>query len=99
MLQTESARASSTHIVASHEESDAVRPPAILLGVDLGPVGDAADDALDGDGAAVEHAFAHGLLTHEVGQDSRVRGEAGDGDPDVVVDADQLLLVGRQLAR
>jgi len=31
-------------------------------------------------------------------EDTSVRGEAGDGDAEVVVDADELLLVARELA-
>jgi hypothetical protein len=34
------------------------------------------------------------LLLHEVGEDAGVRGQAGDGNADVLVDGEELLLVG-----
>jgi hypothetical protein len=37
------------------------------------------------------------LLLHEVGQDARIGCEAGNGDADMLVDREELLLVRRQL--
>jgi hypothetical protein len=37
------------------------------------------------------------LLLHEVGEDTGVRGETGEGDTKMGIYRDDLLLVGRQL--
>ena len=65
-----------------------------MLRIGLRAVADHVDDALDGDGAAVGHFRGEGLLLHEVGEDAGVGGEAGEGDGEVVIDADDFLLVG-----
>jgi hypothetical protein len=47
----------------------------------------------------MKHALAHGLLSHEVGQDTSVGSQSGNGDANVIVHSNQLLLIRRQLAR
>jgi hypothetical protein len=47
----------------------------------------------------MKHALAHGLLSHKVGQDTSVRSQSSNGDANVIVHPDQLLLIRRQLAR
>lgn len=70
-----------------NKESDTVRTTTVVLGVDLGFIGDGVYDAGYRDGAVVEEAGGHGLLAHEVGEDTGVGGEAGEGDAEVGVDA------------
>lgn len=65
-----------------------------MLGICLRPVADLCDNALEGDRPAVCHFRGEGLLLHEVEEDTGVGGEAGDGDAEVVIDADDFLLVG-----
>lgn len=65
-----------------------------MLGVGLGTVTDRGDDSFEGDGAAVGEARGEGLLLHVVGEDAGIGGEAGESDAQVLVDGDDLLLVG-----
>ena len=65
-----------------------------MLCVRLCAVADLGHDALDGDGAAVGHAGREGLGFHEVGEDAGVGGEAGEGEGEVGVYADEFFLVG-----
>lgn len=78
---------------ARHQESDAVGPLAQMLGVLLGLLAEEVDEVAEGHVAAVGQAVAEALLLHEVGEDAGVRGEAGDGDADVLVDGEEFLLV------
>ena len=82
---------------AGDEETNAVGALAVVLRVHLRFIGDGVDDAGDGDWTVVEEARGHGLLPHEVGEDTSVGGETGEGDAEVTVDADDLLLVGSEL--
>ena len=52
---------------------------------------------LERDGAAVGQARGERLLLHEVGEDTGVGGQAGEGEAQVLVDGDDLLLVGGEL--
>ena len=81
---------------ARDQQSHTIGAFAVVLRIGLGAVADHVDDALDGDGAAVGHLAGQGLLFHEVGEDAGVGGEAGEGHGEVVVDADDFLLVGGQ---
>lgn len=76
----------------------------------LRTVRDSLHDTPDRHGAAVQHAALHRLLAHCVASVSGVGGDSlpqhtgvacqpSDSDTDVVVDLDQLLLVGCELAR
>jgi len=65
-----------------------------VLGVCLRAVTYLCDDTLEGDRSAVSHFRGEGLLLHEVEEDAGIGGEAGDGDTEVVIDADDFLLVG-----
>ena len=78
---------------AGDQQAHAVGSAAVLLGVGLGAVGDARGDVGEQDGAVVCEARGEGLLAHEVGEDTGVGGEAGEGDAVVGVDGDDLLLV------
>lgn len=71
---------------AGNKEPDTVRTTAVMLGVDLGFIGNGVYDAGYRDGAVVEEAGGHGLLAHEVGEDAGVGGETGEGDAKVGVD-------------
>lgn len=64
-----------------------------MLCVGLCAVADLSYDSVEGDGAAVCHSRAEGLLFHEVGEDAGVGAEAGDGDAHVCVDFDDFFLV------
>ena len=79
---------------AGNEQAHAVGSPAVLLRVGLGTVCDAGGDLGEGDGAVVGEAGCEGLLLHEVGEDTGVGGETGEGEAIVRVDGDDLLLVG-----
>lgn len=79
---------------ACDEEPHAVRSFTIVLGIRLRAVADLGDNALEGDGSAVGHFRSEGLLLHEVEEDAGVGGETGDGNTEVVVYADDFLLVG-----
>ena len=81
---------------AGDQEADAVRPLAVLLGVDLSAVADAGRDLGELHGAVVGEAGGERLLFHEVGEDAGVGGEAGERDAVVGVDFDDLFLIGRQ---
>lgn len=70
-----------------NKESDTVRTTAVVLGVDLGFIGDGVYYTGYRDGAVVQEAGGHGLLAHEIGEDAGVGGEAGEGDAEVGVDA------------
>lgn len=72
---------------AGYEESYAVGTPAVVLRVDLGFISDGVDDAGDWNRSVVEETGGHGLLAHEVGEDTGVGGEAGEGNTEVGVDA------------
>lgn len=83
-----------TGVDAGDQEPDAVGSLAVMLGVCLRAVADAGGDLRERNGAAVGEAGGEGLLFHEVGEDARVGGEAGEGDAVVRVDGNNLLLVG-----
>jgi hypothetical protein len=68
-----------------------------VLRVDLSFIGDGIDDACDGDGTVVEKAGGHGLLAHEVREDTGVRCKAGKRYSEMSVNADDFLLVGTEL--
>jgi len=67
-----------------------------MLSVDLSFVGDRVNDSVDRNRAVVEEAGGHGLLAHKVGEDSSIGGEAGEGNTEMCVDADDLLLIGTE---
>lgn len=79
------------------QQSHTIWSSSVLLGVDLRPVGDAAGDLGEGNRAVVGQARGERLLLHEVGQDAGVGGETGEGDTEVGVYRDDLLLVRREL--
>jgi hypothetical protein len=79
-----------------NQESDTVGSASVMLSVDLSFVGDRVDDSVDRNGAVVEEAGGHGLLAHKVGEDASIGGEAGEGNTEMCVDADDLLLVGTE---
>lgn len=62
-----------------NQQSDTIRPPSVVLGVDLSLLGNRVDDAFDGDGAGVEETGAHGLLTHKVAENAGIGGKTGEG--------------------
>jgi hypothetical protein len=64
------------------------------LGIHLRTLADQVDQVPDGHVAAVGEPVGQALLLHEVGEDAGVAGEAGDGDADMLVDGEELLLVG-----
>lgn len=72
---------------AGNKEADTIWTTTVVLGVDLGFIGDGVDDTGYGNGAVVEETGGHGLLAHEVGEDAGVGGEAGEGDTKMGVDA------------
>lgn len=78
---------------AGDEETNAVGALSVVLRVDLGFGADHVDEGADGHVAGVGEAVAEALLLHKVGEDAGVRGEAGDGDADVLVDGEEFLLV------
>ena len=80
-----------------NQQTDTVGALSVVLRVDLGFIGDSVDDACDGDRTVVEQARGHGLLSHEVGEDTGVGGETGKRYTEVSVDANDLLLVGAEL--
>lgn len=82
---------------ARDQQAHAIGPVGVVLRVGLGAVADLLDDARDGDGAAVGHFGGEGLAFHEVGEDAGVRGEAGEGEAEVGVDADDFFLVGGEV--
>ena len=82
---------------AGHQQAHAVRSVGVILGVGLGAVADLLDDAFDGDGAAVGHFGGERLAFHEVCEDAGVGGEASEGDTEVVIDVDDLFLVGGEV--
>ena len=86
-------------INARNQESDTVGPTPVVLSVDLSFVSDRVNDSVDRDGAVVEEAGGHGLLAHKVGEDSSIGGEAGEGNTEMCVDTDDLLLIGAELFR
>lgn len=77
----------SSFVDAGNKEADTIWTTAVVLGVDLGFIGNSVDDTGYGNGAVVEEAGGHGLLAHEVGEDAGVGGEAGEGDTKMGVDA------------
>lgn len=79
---------------ASDEQPDAVGPFAVYLRGGLGAVADLGNDAFERDGAVEGHFRGEGLLLHEVGEDARVGGEAGEGEAEMGVYADDFFLVG-----
>lgn len=81
---------------ARNQESDAIRPLSVVLGVGLRAVADGGYEALERDGAAVGQAGGERLLLHEVGKDAGVGRQAGQGETEVLIDGDYFLLVGGQ---
>ena len=83
----------SSCVDTGNQQTHAVGSAAVLLGVGLGAVGDARGDVGEKNGAVVCEARGEGLLAHEVGEDTGIGGETGEGDAVVGVDGDDLLLV------
>ena len=78
---------------AGDQETDAIGSFTVVLRVCLGAVADLRYQAFDGDGARVGHFGCEALLFHKVGEDAGIGGEAGERDTEVVIYADDLLLV------
>lgn len=64
---------------------------------DLSLIGELDDEATDGERGLIGEAVIDALGAHVTGEDAAIGGEAGDGDADVVVDLEDLLLVGGEL--
>ncbi len=80
-----------------YQQSHAVGPLTVVLGVGLCAVANGGDEALKGDGATISEAGGEGLLFHEVGEDAGVGGETSEGEAEVFVNGDDFLLVGGKL--
>jgi hypothetical protein len=83
----------STLVDSGNQQSHAVWPLAVDLGVDLSLLTNHIDERAEGHGAAVGQAVAETLLLHEVGQDTGIGCETGNGDTGMFVDGKELLLV------
>lgn len=88
---------SSTHVIPRDEEADAVGPAHVHLGGALVLVCDVCDEALRLQGAAVDELVVQRLRAHVLHEGATITREARHRDTHVVVDAEELLLVGRQL--
>lgn len=64
---------------------------------DLGLVGEADDEARDGEGGLVDEGVVDAFVAEIAGEHASVSGETSDGDTDVVVDLEDLALVGREV--
>ena len=67
------------------------------LTMDLSLVGELDDEATDGERGLVREAVVDALGAHIAREDAAIGREASDGDADVVVDLEDLLLVGGEL--
>jgi hypothetical protein len=70
-----------------------------MLSVCLCAVTNRRDEAFEGDSAAVGEAGGERLLLHEVGEDSGIGCQSGEGEAEVLVDGNNFLLVGGKLFR
>jgi len=59
-------------ILSDDEEADTVGPTTIFLGVYLRLVGDRGNQTIYGHWSIEDHTFTHGLLAHEVAEDTRI---------------------------
>ena len=84
-------------INACNQQSNTVWPLAVLLSVCLSSIANGSNDTFKREGTTVGKTGGEGLLLHEVGEDASVRGEAGEGETDVCVNGNNLLLVGGEL--
>ena len=64
---------------------------------DLRLIGEAEREPGDGEGRVVDEGVVDALVAEEPGEDAAVGGEAREGDPRVVGDAEDLALVGGEL--
>jgi hypothetical protein len=65
-----------------------------VLGIGLSSVTNRGDKAFERDGAAVGEAGGERLLLHEVGENTGIGGETGKGKTKMLVDSNNLFLVG-----
>lgn len=86
-------------VVAGDQETDAVRTTVVALGAGLHLVAHAADEAVDGQRGIATEAVGEAFCSHVLAEKSGVGGQTCDGNPAVVVDGDDLLLVGGQFGR
>mmetsp|Transcript_35856 Transcript_35856/g.85484 ORF Transcript_35856/g.85484 Transcript_35856/m.85484 type:complete len:313 (-) Transcript_35856:36-974(-) len=84
-------------VVARQEQAHAVRPADVGLRGPLVPVGQVGGDPPRGHGRAVDVLVVEALVPHPLRERAGVRREPGDAYPEVVVDLEYLLLVGREL--
>lgn len=89
----------STHVLSNHQETDSIRPLSVLLRVCLRTVGNALHNPRHRNRPPVQHPFLHRLLTHVIAQHPCIARQAGNGNADMVINLDKLLLVGRELSR
>ena len=80
-----------------HQQAHAEGPLPRPLRGDLGPVGQRAHQPPGGQPALVDEAVRGALRAHRPEQAAAVADEARDGDAEVVVDLEDLGLVGREL--
>jgi len=81
---------------AGDQQAHTVGALSVVLGVDLSLRPDQIDQGPHGHAAAVGQAVAQALLLHEIGEHTRIRCEACNGDSDMLVDGEELFLVGRE---
>ena len=79
------------------EQPHTVRTLSIVLRVDLGFICDGVYDTSNGNRTLVEETGCHGLLAHKVGENTGIWGETGESYAQMLVNWDDLLLVGAQL--
>jgi len=98
---------SCTHITTNDQESNTIRPPSVLLRVVLRSVRNTLNGTPDRDRSTVQHLGLHCLLPHKVAngqlvilprasslpKNTSIRSKTSNGDTDVVIDTDELLLI------
>ena len=92
------ASAAATHVVSGHKQPNAVWPAHVAPRRALVLVSDIGDQALRLDRRPVDVTVVQRLAAHVAAQGASIRRQAREGDAHVVIDAENLLLVRRQLA-
>mmetsp|Transcript_9986 Transcript_9986/g.18569 ORF Transcript_9986/g.18569 Transcript_9986/m.18569 type:complete len:202 (+) Transcript_9986:471-1076(+) len=77
-----------------HQQPHSIRPPDIRLRRPLMPIRQIRHQPPGGQGRPVHVLVIQTLVPHPLGQSPRIGRETGDADADVVVDVEDLLLVG-----
>ena len=84
-------------IVARHQETNTVGSLAVSLGAYLHLVPEVLDEPGDGEGGVVRVSAVHTLRPHPARDGPGVRSQTSDGDTDVIIQGEDLLLVRRQI--